>query len=388
MNKKYIITHPPTPQLISNSLPLQPAVLDHLKQSDLFFISTSNHNLDMDTNIRGGPTGFVRVLQNTDHEVSLVYPDYSGNRLYQTLGNLRQNPLAGLVFPDFETGNVLYLTGSAEVLIGQAASDVMEHTKLAVKFRVEALLFVASGLGFRGLPGETSPYNPPVRFLKTESRLSIQESDDARAKLISRIPISPTIARFQFRIRPTPKIPWKAGQYVTLAFDEELDYGYSHMRDDDPRSLNDDFLRTFTVSSKPSDNGEFEITIRNVGTVTDFLFHTNPKAGLEIPIRGFGGNFFIEQNPIPVQIPMGEVLDAFTPTIFKGDRTIYVASGVGITVRLTSFSYPPLIVLICFTASSCTVSQALTQRPVTLLDNSRRRSRTCSLCSRVSTTFV
>ena len=69
------------------------------------------------------------------------------------------------------------------------------------------------------------------------------------------------------------------------------------MRDDDPRSINDDYVRTFTVSSPPVAAGgdeEFEITIRNVGVVTDFLLRQNPRAGLEVPLLGFAGEFRIE----------------------------------------------------------------------------------------------
>lgn len=40
---------------------------------------------------------------------------------------------------------------------------------------------------------------------------------------------------------------------------------------------------------------EFEITIRNVGAVTNFLFRQNIRAGLEVPLKGFGGTFAIEQ---------------------------------------------------------------------------------------------
>jgi len=338
MNKKHITTHIPTPQLISTSLPLQREALDHIEHADLFFVSTSNHNLDMDTNIRGGTAGFVRVIQNDKDEVSLIWPDYSGNQLYQTLGNLRQNPLAGLVFPDFKTGNVLYLTGSAEILIGKAASDILGHTKLAVKFTVDALRYVASGLGFRGRPAGDSPYNPPVRLLKTESRLAIRENDNMRATLVSRTAFSPTIAQFRFELSPNPGKAWKAGQYVTLAFDEELDNGYSHMRDDDPQSLNDDFVRTFTISSEPTTSGELEITIRKVGVVTNFLFRTNPKAGLEIPLRGFGGDFFVQQSHATLQELTEPILETSSPKEIKGDSVLFIASGVGITVRIHSSS--------------------------------------------------
>lgn len=82
-----------------------------MTNSDLFFMSSSHHDSDMDTNHRGGPQGFVRVLSNDEDGLTFIYPEYSGNRLYQTLGNLVETPQAGFVFPDFSTGDVLYLTG-------------------------------------------------------------------------------------------------------------------------------------------------------------------------------------------------------------------------------------------------------------------------------------
>lgn len=66
------------------------------------------------------------------------------------------------------------------------------------------------------------------------------------------------------------------------------------MRDNDPKSLNDDFLRTFTISSgKEEKEGfdQFEITIRKVGVVTNFLFGCNIRSELEVPVKGFGGEF-------------------------------------------------------------------------------------------------
>jgi hypothetical protein len=46
----------------------------------------------------------------------LAFPDYSGNRMFQTLGNLAVNPRAGLLFVDWETGSTLQLTGRAQII--------------------------------------------------------------------------------------------------------------------------------------------------------------------------------------------------------------------------------------------------------------------------------
>lgn len=79
-------------------------------------------------------------------------------------------------------------------------------------------------------------------------------------------------------------------------------------------------VRTFTVSSSagklPED--EFEITIRNVGIVTNFLFRQNIRAGLEVPLKGFGGTFSVKQGPEEI-VP-------------------FVAGGIGITPLLAQIS--------------------------------------------------
>ncbi|KAG4434833.1 hypothetical protein IFR05_009672 [Cadophora sp. M221] len=317
LNKKQIVPHVPQPKLVSSDLQLPQVAVDLLAKADLFFISSSNHESDMDCNCRGGPPGFIRIFSNTKDEVTLVYPEYSGNRLYQTLGNLRMTPRAGLVVPDFETGDALYISGTAEILVGKQAADVISHTNLAVKIRVEATRFVSDSFAFRGHGGEFSPYNPPVRYLSTETSHGIGGTEkQIHAKLIEKKIITPTIARFRFQIAdPGKSSKWKPGQYVALSFADELGIGYSHMRDDDPKSLNDDFLRTFTVSSRQDAlDDQFEITIRKVGVVTDHLFRYNVRAELDVPAQGFGGEFIVKQG--------------------EGENVAFVAGGVGITPLL------------------------------------------------------
>lgn len=66
----------------------------------------------VDVSHRGGKPGFVRVDGNV-----LTIPDFSGNRFFNTLGNLTANPRAGLLFIDFEQGDVLQVSGRAEVVL-------------------------------------------------------------------------------------------------------------------------------------------------------------------------------------------------------------------------------------------------------------------------------
>lgn len=300
LNKKHIVPAVPNPKLISDSPHLTPGAVDLLNSTDCFFISSFGKE-DMDTNNRNGPPGFVRVFSNNPSGAVLVYPEYSGNRLYQTLGNLQINPMAGYVFPDFKTGNALYATGHTEILIGKDASAVIPRSNLAVRVTISAARYVENSLSFRGIPGQPSPYTPSVRYLATEKEIpAVQGSDDlsVTATLIKKEEITPTIYRFRFRISDPAKLgPWIPGQYVILSFQEELDMGYSHMRDDDPTSLNDDYVRTFTISSYPERDlraDEFEVTARKKGNVTSYISRVNERAGLDVPLMGFGGSFHFE----------------------------------------------------------------------------------------------
>ena len=321
LNKKQISPSLQQPKLLSESLPLSDKAIRLLAKADLFFVSSSDHDTNMGTNVRGGSPGFVRLAENNASSVVLAYPEYSGNRFYQTLGNLQTTPSAGFAFPDFVTGDVLYITGRTEILVGKEAAVLLPRSNLAVKIHVIGVRFVEKGLPFRGDIGEPSPYNPPIRHLASERAVSMRESGNNEnmifATLVKKEILTSTIARFQFSVsNPARPISWTPGQYVALSFESELSTGYSHMRDDDPKRLNDDYIRTFTVSSAREEVGDsqFEITIRNVGVVTNFMFRKNQRAGLEVPLLGFGGEFIIKQG--------------------KNETVSFIAGGIGITPLL------------------------------------------------------
>lgn len=86
--------------------------------ADTFFIATVFHGDEsstvqgVDVSHRGGKPGFVRI----DGDRTLTFPDFSGNFHFNTIGNLMLNPHAGLLFIDFDLGNLLYLTGTAEII--------------------------------------------------------------------------------------------------------------------------------------------------------------------------------------------------------------------------------------------------------------------------------
>jgi hypothetical protein len=341
INKRDVYAHIPSSRLISDSLPLPQSAIDLIHKADLFFLSSTNGD-SMDTNHRGGPAGFCRLASNTKEEgVVLVYPEYSGNRLYQTLGNLYLNPKIGVVIPDFDTSAALYLTGVAEILLGNAALEVMPHQKLVVRISVHEALFVADSLPFHGKLGEMSPYDPPIRALATEGALgSGTYASAATAELLRREMLTRSICRFTFALH-TPSgagntgqeaavvKPWLPGQHITFDFSSQLDQGYKHMDNNNPQSLNDDYIRTFTISNTLSaaqrseetveDGTLVQITARKHGPVTGYLWTydlTGEAKPLTVPVMGFGGEASFWLPVTPKDVPV---------------RPIFIAAGVGIT---------------------------------------------------------
>jgi hypothetical protein len=172
------------------------------------------------------------------------------NNLYQTLGNLQTPLRAGPVVPDFDNSDLLDFTGDTEVLIGKEAGAVIPRSNLAVKLFLTGGRFVQNGLPFRGENLERSPYHPNVRFFASEKYLP----EAQKTKLIKKEKLTPTIYRYRFSVsEPLASGTWKPGQHVALSFRDEFDMGYNHMRDNDPRSLNDDYLRIFHVPSRPGE---------------------------------------------------------------------------------------------------------------------------------------
>ncbi|NKB76021.1 MAG: flavin-nucleotide-binding protein [Gammaproteobacteria bacterium] len=136
---------------------------DHLRRtirtSDTFFVSSFVPTKDrpeiegVDVSHRGGMPGFVKADGNT-----LTIPDYSGNFHFNTLGNFLINPKAGLVFPDFETGNLLMLSGKVTLLWEDDPEvKAFKGAERGWRFTLEKGLLLERGLPFRAPLKEYSP---------------------------------------------------------------------------------------------------------------------------------------------------------------------------------------------------------------------------------------
>ncbi|WP_405440570.1 pyridoxamine 5'-phosphate oxidase family protein [Streptomyces avidinii] len=111
---------------------LTPGQQRSVRGADTFFIATTAEADGVDASHRGGLPGFVEVLS----PVELAWPDYAGNAMFLTLGNLTADARAGLLFPDWESGAVLQLSGRARTDFG---ADGSRLTRFRVESVVEAL---------------------------------------------------------------------------------------------------------------------------------------------------------------------------------------------------------------------------------------------------------
>jgi predicted pyridoxine 5'-phosphate oxidase superfamily flavin-nucleotide-binding protein len=109
-----------------------------------------------DVSHRGGKHGFVGLAEDG----TLTVPDYSGNHFFNTLGNFLLDPRAGLLFPDFETGDLLQLTGQAAIL-GEAPDDhPMPGAERYWQFKAEQGQWLRKALPIGFAAGEVSTFSP------------------------------------------------------------------------------------------------------------------------------------------------------------------------------------------------------------------------------------
>jgi uncharacterized protein len=127
-----------------------------ISTADTFFIATSHAAQGCDASHRGGNPGFVQVMN--DHQ--LVFPDYAGNNMFQTLGNLTHHPKAGLLLIDFEQGHTLQLSGQAVIIWEQDRCQSFPGAQRLVEFTIEQILATQNVTPLRWQFGTFSPANP------------------------------------------------------------------------------------------------------------------------------------------------------------------------------------------------------------------------------------
>lgn len=122
-----------------------------LQAADTFFIATSHTEASAasgngaDVSHRGGRPGFIRVEDDT----IFSFPDFRGNFLFNTLGNILRNPVAGISLIDYATGSLIYMTGAAEIIWEGPEIDQFIGAERFVRFHAKEIIQQKNALPFR-----------------------------------------------------------------------------------------------------------------------------------------------------------------------------------------------------------------------------------------------
>ena len=323
----------------AGSVPLNQECKDIIDQASTIFLATrhtskvSDNTSDLGLNHRGGPPGFVRTYEEHG-STFIVIPDFSGNRFYQSLGNIETDRVAGVVFPCFTTGDMLYVTGIAENIYDDEAERLMPRVTLLTRIKLTGHVWIKEALHLQLLsPEQYSPYNPPVRYLAVELEKMGKpvKAANSRATLIDVTKLTQRISRFTFDLEE--KVSFKPGGFVILDFSHLFQRVYRHMNNENPQSVNDDYIRTWTISSSPpfdpqtntfQATNKISCTIKHMPNgVISTLLHSptmNQQPPFFVNFIGVGGDFtcFDETNGAP-------------------EKILFIAGGVGFTPFLAMF---------------------------------------------------
>lgn len=159
--REHTDARPAEPQPAVRGVALDDLRSQLIERADTLFVASRHPTRGLDVSHRGGEAGFVRVLDPD----RLRIPDYRGNSMFNTLGNLMVDDRAGLLFLDFEGGRLLQLTGTTAVHF-----DVEEDPRQPTggtgrywDFHVACWVELAAAGRFAWEFVDASPYNPGVR---------------------------------------------------------------------------------------------------------------------------------------------------------------------------------------------------------------------------------
>ncbi|CAF2139880.1 unnamed protein product [Rotaria magnacalcarata] len=323
----------------ADNISLNQECLDIINQASTIFLATrhtsnvSDNTSDLGLNHRGGRPGFVRAYEENGNTY-IVIPDYSGNRFYQSLGNIESDRVAGVAFPNFTTGDMLHVTGIAANIYDDEAERIMPCVTLFTRIRLNGYVWIKEALNLKLLaPEQYSPYNPPVRYLATElNRMGRSvESANSGATLVDIKTLTHHISRFTFELEE--EVSFKPGGYVIFDFAHFFQQVYSHMNNNNSQNINDDYVRTWTISSSPSFDpmtnafqatNKISCTIKHKpkGVISSLLHSRSDdqQPPLHVKFVGIEGEFtcFGQFNQVP-------------------QKLLFIAGGIGFTPFLSMF---------------------------------------------------
>ncbi|MCE0916641.1 pyridoxamine 5'-phosphate oxidase family protein [Pseudomonas sp. NMI760_13] len=268
------------PQGRRNSTALDAATRAIIESADTFFVASyvdqDAGQRSVDVSHRGGRPGFVRVEGNR-----LTIPDYAGNLHFNTLGNLLVNPVAGLLFVDFTTGDVLQVSGRTEVILDSPLISAFEGAERIWTLDIEQVVLRLAAVSLRWAFQEYAPTSLMTGTWR-EAEQRLQQRERQRQWLTWRVlrieQESRDIRSFHLQPEDGATVAFAPGQHIPV-----------RLRIDGEAPL----IRTYSLSSAPSD-GFLRISVKAQGPASRYL-HQQVKVGDRLEVRQPMGSFTLDQ---------------------------------------------------------------------------------------------
>ncbi|WP_341520121.1 pyridoxamine 5'-phosphate oxidase family protein [Pseudomonas sp. G.S.17] len=279
---------------------LDPRAVEMIDNADTFFVASymvhDDQQRSVDVSHRGGRPGFIKVQGNR-----LVIPDYAGNLHFNTLGNLQLNPKAGLLFVDFSTGDVLQLSGRTELILESPMINAFEGAERLWTFDVEQVVHRPGAVSLRWQFEEFAPTSLMTgTWAGADQRLrEIEQRRQWHQWRVVRVEQEATdIRSLYIEALDGAAVTFLPGQHIPVRLQP---------------NGSDVLIRTYSVSSAPSDN-HLRISVKVQGPASRYL-HEQLHVGDVLEIRHPLGSFTLKT-------------DSERPVVLIG-------AGVGITPLLS-----------------------------------------------------
>ncbi|MFM0661558.1 pyridoxamine 5'-phosphate oxidase family protein [Paraburkholderia sediminicola] len=289
-----------------------------LANADTFFIASANVSEEAgpargaDVSHRGGMPGFVRI----DDATTLTTPDFSGNRFFNTLGNLLHDPRAGLLFVDFASGDLLYIAALAEIIWDGAELADFPLTERLVRFRITEVRRGRKALPFRWSDVAYAPQFVMPASVADSLPDSLPDSLSAspldslparpfespwkKLRIVAVHEETPMIRSFYFESMDDRPLPaYEPGQYLPIRVPVD--------------GLDKPLTRTYTLS-EASNRQQYRITVKRDGVGSAWL-HERFAAGMQVEAMAPRGTF---------------TYDSASPR-----PAVFISAGIGITPMIT-----------------------------------------------------
>ena len=247
-----------------------------------------------DVSHRGGKPGFVQL----EDDRTFVFPDFSGNNHFNTLGNIVLNPRAGFLFVDFDRGDLLYMTGTAAIDWDGPSVQAFAGAERLVRFTLDEAIYVAGALPLRFTFGDYSPMlSTTGSWQQAQAAIAADAARNTyiEYEVIEVVPESDVISSFYLcRADGGPLADYQPGQFLPIRLRLP-----GH---DAP------VARTYTLSDVANAD-TYRLSIKREGgdaLVSNFL-HANAKPGYRLEAMAPRGKFTLDPastRPVVLLTPM------------------------------------------------------------------------------------